>query len=554
MTEPAGDEMTVRVLREGAAAAIGQGAADIAQTYLRRAVEEPPATEERATVLAELGLATALVGQDLERACEHLEASAVATTDMERRVDRVEEAARLRLYRGDLSGAVDLLEGVRDRTDADTELRITAHQAAIGLIAPPLARSAIARLEEFVDAPGDTPAELAALAELGGARWLNGEIEEAAGLAERGLVGGRLLEAEGPVSVPFNHAVRILIDADRREVALRALEAAVDLAREHGLLLGTASLLGLRVVAAWRTGDVGATEALARGLLDLLEVSSTPVVDPVHWGYLALSLVERGELDAAEDAAVHSGVGPDLPALTYMGVPFQARARLRLAQGRPEDALVDVLELRSRDDRLGIRHLSIPWHRVGVEAALAVGDSGLAADLADEQLERAGRWRTPSGRGLALTTKGLTASGDRALGLLEEGAGLLRQSPARLDHARALADLGTALRRDGRRAQAREPLRAGLDAARSCGARPLVEMAHRELTAAGAKPRRLQFSGVESLTASERRVAELAAAGQTNRQIAASLYVTVRTVENHLARTYRKLGIGSRKELASALV
>jgi DNA-binding CsgD family transcriptional regulator len=136
---------------------------------------------------------------------------------------------------------------------------------------------------------------------------------------------------------------------------------------------------------------------------------------------------------------------------------------------------------------------------------------------------------------------------------LHDAVAILAPSPARLEHARALVDLGSALRRAGSRREAREPLREGLEVARRCGAAALVEAAHEELVTAGARPRRLQFSGVESLTASERRVAEMAASGQSNREIAQALFVTVRTVENHLSRTYRKLDIGSREELPEAL-
>ena len=120
-------------------------------------------------------------------------------------------------------------------------------------------------------------------------------------------------------------------------------------------------------------------------------------------------------------------------------------------------------------------------------------------------------------------------------------------------HWRALVDLGVALRRAGRRARARDPLREAIHKAQACGARALAARAHRELLATGGRPRRLQFTGAEGLTAGERRVATLAAKGQSNRQIAGALYITVRTVENHLASCYRKLGISSRNDLAGAL-
>jgi DNA-binding CsgD family transcriptional regulator len=109
------------------------------------------------------------------------------------------------------------------------------------------------------------------------------------------------------------------------------------------------------------------------------------------------------------------------------------------------------------------------------------------------------------------------------------------------------------LRPQGQRSEAREPLRAGLDLAQRCGATALVERAHSELMATGARPRRLVLSGLDALTASERRVAEMASEGLTNREVAQALFVTEKTVEGHLGNTYRKLGIPSRSELPKAL-
>ena len=81
----------------------------------------------------------------------------------------------------------------------------------------------------------------------------------------------------------------------------------------------------------------------------------------------------------------------------------------------------------------------------------------------------------------------------------------------------------------------------------------LAQRARAELVTAGAKPRRTVLTGLEALTASERRVAELAAGGASNKEIAQSLFVTLRTVELHLSNAYNKLQIRSRHELAAAL-
>ncbi|MFL5885651.1 MAG: LuxR C-terminal-related transcriptional regulator, partial [Thermoleophilaceae bacterium] len=155
--------------------------------------------------------------------------------------------------------------------------------------------------------------------------------------------------------------------------------------------------------------------------------------------------------------------------------------------------------------------------------------------------------------GMALRAAGLVEGGERRIELLAEAADVLADAPARLERARALTDLGAALRQANRRIAAREPLRLALDLADACGARPLAERARQELRAAGGRPRRPRTSGVEALTASERRIAAMAARGMSNPEIAQALFVTKKTVEAHLGGAYRKLGIRSRTQLAGAL-
>jgi DNA-binding CsgD family transcriptional regulator len=556
LSEPAGDVRRVDVLRQAAAAALSRGAAELAQRFLERALAEPPAPDAIADVRCELGMAEALAGRDLSVASEHLERAAVGTADPRVHCERVRLAARARLHMADFAGAAGLLAGERaalgegERAQA---LRLLADEAAIGVLVPPVARAALAELEAHSGVSGEDPGELAVLAEIAGKRWLEGRIGEAAEFSLRALDGGRLLGAEGPMSVAFNHAVAVLIDGDRFEEAAGPLDAALALAREQGSLLGVATLTGLRAVMAWRQGMLLETESFSREMLQLVKDSGSSAFDPHYWAYLGAVLVERSELEQAEEAIANTRVGAGLPNGTHGGMPFVARARLRLAQGRPDGALSDLLELRSRERALGVRHMRFAWRYDAVKAALALDDQTLAGELADEQLELTTRWDTPSARGIALCSKGLASAGAERIELLGRGAALLSQSPARLDHARVLADLGAALRREGRRAQARQPLTAAIEHARALGATALVERTRAELLAAGARPRRPRFTGAESLTAAEWRVAGLAVQGRSNREIAGALFVTVRTVENHLASCYRKLGIGSRRELAGAL-
>jgi len=115
------------------------------------------------------------------------------------------------------------------------------------------------------------------------------------------------------------------------------------------------------------------------------------------------------------------------------------------------------------------------------------------------------------------------------------GGGRAGRVPVRLEHAKALVDLGSTLHRHGHRLDARACLARGLDLAYQCGAVPLVKVAAAELRATGARVRRPRLTGPESLTPSELRVARLAANGSSNREIAQQLFVNVKTVEIHLA-------------------
>ena len=148
---------------------------------------------------------------------------------------------------------------------------------------------------------------------------------------------------------------------------------------------------------------------------------------------------------------------------------------------------------------------------------------------------------------------GLVQGGRAGQQLLTDAVATLADSPARLEHARALIDLGAALRRGNNRSNARALLRDGIDLAQRCGASALIARANDELAATGAHRRTVVLSGLDALTASERRVAHMAAQGLTNKEIAQALFVTVKTVEVHLSRVYRKLDVSSRRDLSVTL-
>jgi DNA-binding CsgD family transcriptional regulator len=195
----------------------------------------------------------------------------------------------------------------------------------------------------------------------------------------------------------------------------------------------------------------------------------------------------------------------------------------------------------------------VPWRSNAALGLLALGERDHARRLAIEELDVYRDSGVARGFGVALRALALIDGGDREIELLQEAVAVLESSYARLEHARALVDLGAALRRRRRRTDARKPLHEALDLAHRCGATALVTRARDELAATGARPRRLVLSGIDALTASERRIARMAAEGLSNKEIAQALFVTVKTVETHLGHAYQKLDIASRSDLPQAL-
>jgi DNA-binding CsgD family transcriptional regulator len=234
---------------------------------------------------------------------------------------------------------------------------------------------------------------------------------------------------------------------------------------------------------------------------------------------------------------------------------LEPRGRVRLARGDRDGAIAD---LRRAVQTIRALKIGPMFSRSRSELALALPASSRdeARALAEEELSMARRPGLPRPEGIALRAIGLLEGGDEGIEILRESVACLERSPARLDEARSRVELGAALRRRKLRTEARGHLNAGLVLADRCGALKLAERAEEELRAAGARPRRRARSGTEALTASELRVAELAANGRTNTEIGQELFVSVKTVETHLSNAYRKLGLagqGARTRIAETL-
>jgi DNA-binding CsgD family transcriptional regulator len=227
---------------------------------------------------------------------------------------------------------------------------------------------------------------------------------------------------------------------------------------------------------------------------------------------------------------------------------------LRAAAGNHEAAIEELRGCALDDPAFGGENPAmLPWRSAAALSLAELGRHDEARTLAADEVRRAESFGAPRAIGIALRARALVGPpADRSEGLAAALA-VLAASPARLEHARVLVDLGATLRAAGKRTAAREPLSEGLALAARCGGLTLEGRARAELAAIGVRPRTTDRVGADSLTPSERRVVELAAAGGTNRELAQTLFVTEKTVETHLGRAFRKLDVSSRRQLPEVL-
>jgi DNA-binding CsgD family transcriptional regulator len=556
-TDPAGDDWVVDSLMPAARTAIANGAPDSAVAYLRRALAEPPPGRLRPDVLVELGFAESYAGDP--QAPAHLEAALDTAAGAIAQVSITLALGRMLQIDGRNREALEVFDRTRAR------LGVTDRRAAFMLEGAALgaaqfdaetaddAVQRIARLRRLAEEEPDIPPSVFGMLAVATGN-ANEPAETAARLALRALEGAPKLLPEAVDRPPFfYHACNALAFADRYEEALSRFDEALADARRLGSLPHVLALSCYRALHNFRVGNLADAEADARAALE-----TAPRLPGIHAAVAVAALLEtlpeRGEFEAAEAVNERYRLAEQFPTTMQTGWLLAARGRLRLAELHPAAALGDLLAAGDLFARLHMTSpASAPWRSDAALAHLALGAHAEARALAAEQVALARVYNGPRTLGVALRAAGLAQGGRRGIELLRQAVGVLEESGARLEHAHAMADLGAALRRAGQRADSREILRPALDLAHRCGAIALTERARTELVAAGGRPRRLVLSGLDALTASERRAAQLAAAGLSNREIAQNLFITARTVEGHLTHAYQKLAITSREQLPAAL-
>ncbi len=558
--DPGDDSWVVEVLRAAAREANASGATVSSVDYLERALAEAPPREVRAELLLELGAAQLQAG--LPGAAEHIRGALELQSDPRRQARILVTLGRALFSTGDYARAREALRlglaGLPHGED-DLSLELSGWSIALAHNDPGSPAATKERLPALVD--GDAPArtrterlllvQLAYEAVRSGAR----PHDQVATLARRALADGALLEDSAKdIMGPYGGACYALLYAGELDAAIAELGRGIEWSQRQGSRVAFGRLSRMRGIAHYFRGEL--LEALA----DLESARSTHSDGYEHGlpetvAFIALCLIERDETTEAATVLVLPGDGDQWRAQPSFVSYLYALGRLKATQGGLRDGLEILLECEHLVEATNARNpaVNLPWRSDAALLAARMGAADRAEELVAEDVGLAGSFGAPRALGIALRAAGLIAGGSRGLERLAEAVAVLEGFGVDLELARTLTDQGAALRRAGRRRDARAPLRRALDLTTRCGAIALARRARDELVAAGAKPRRERISGVAALTASELRVAQMAAQGLTNRQIAQALFITMRTVSAHLGHAYSKLDISDRAQLPAVL-
>ena len=547
-TGPAGDAWVVERLSAAAATAWDRGAAEVAASYIRRALAEPATPAERPALLRRLGDAEWAAGEPT--AIGHLEEALNEACDATAIAAAAAPLANAYIVSDQADIAVPVLQRATARirpTDSRLAMRLEGAAALAGMMddrTAPAAQRAVERLRASLGETADPPGRV--LVAIAHALMRRGRsAAEAQQLVERVL-------ARQPYPPRPNASAAIivtLLGLEAFDVLQRLCDDMLRAARRRSAVQ---ELIGVATFWAWalyRRGELADAEIQARWALE----HATGIWAIAALAHLVETLIERDALDDA-DTELRRMAPPVTSHTVVVAAYLMARGRLRMAQGRGKEGLEDFLACGERCQRLGIIDGLYNWRTEAAVAHALLGDAAEARRLARTAVEVARGFGRPRSLGVALRAEGLVAGGERGLDLLAEAVTVLERSQAPVELARVLTDHGAALRRAGQRGKARAQLERGLDLAHHWGARRIAGQARAELIAAGAKPRRDAITGRDALTASELRVARLAAAGNTNREIAQELFITTKTASAHLSRAYRKLDVTRRNQLAEALV
>ncbi|MFF0345775.1 ATP-binding protein [Kribbella sp. NPDC004875] len=522
-------------------------------------------------------------------AATFLERSAALTIDPARRADRVLAAAAAKRSAGALDAALDLLGGAAaGPSDPIREAEITRLRGEIAFDSGHAAEAAATLLQaaQQLEPHDHEQARLTHLEAMSAAIWASGP--ETAGLlgtaaaaapapAPSDPPGDALLQAlalrftSGYVAAA-PHLVKALAEAqqsaDKAEdvrgwlwlagnrasgiVAIDVwdLDAALELAarqervaRESGALVQLQFALNFRANVVSMTGDLAATAAYVDEERRIAAATGNRLLG-IGWMQLAALRGNDAEATEAIDAMVREARAQNQGRM--IAIATYTSALLNNGLGRYEaarDAASQVVE----QDVVAYSVLAIGEL---AEAASRTGDTLLVGTALAWLNERVDAVPTDWGRGLEARARALLTNDEDAYRASIEH---LSRTGLRIELARSELLYGEWLRREGRRQDAREHLRIAHDQLAAMGAEGFAERARHELLATGETVRKRTPETTNDLTAQEAQIAGLARDGLTNPEIAAQLFISPRTVEWHLRKTFAKLGITSRRQLRTAL-
>jgi DNA-binding CsgD family transcriptional regulator len=357
-----------------------------------------------------------------------------------------------------------------------------------------------------------------------------------------------LLRPDSPAgSLSLLSAATVLNLAADAPNSLRALDSAVADSITQGAPATIAQALATRSLALREYGDPCGADSDARAAA-LIAAPSSGDSGPALWRVaLAAALYYAESPEAAERLLRRV---PESEPERLLRLIWLARAKT--VGGEVDDALRYLAECAKRHEASNFANpVLAPWWFESALILGGLGRSGAAADHVERGRDLVRGWPTPQARGLLLLAEA-TVAPDPVEPLREAGR-VLATSFSRLEHARAEFLLGRAFLRREDRTAARRHLRQAALLATTSGWRALAATAREALGIAGGRMRRTVPQCANLLTEREREVAEMVAGGASNRDVAAALFVSSRTVELHLTNIYRKLAVTSRDRLLDAL-
>jgi DNA-binding CsgD family transcriptional regulator len=543
---------TLERLRAAARSALRRGAPEATVVYLRRGLVDGMDGTARVSLLTDLGRAELLAGEPA--AADHLREAVNSCPEPVAR-------GRVRIYLADAvrdQGDVPLsrelrLQALGELGDGDpeaSERMQVSTSMLLGMGYAPAGVDPSVRLSAI--AAGQGPGARAARLALAFLLALRAEPrEKVLWHLDRGLEGGTLVAQETSDSPAARFAAQALICSDELVRASAFAHEMQTEAAARGSTPGLVQGLVFSASTAYFSGFLADSEAACEAAVDLAQPHD--LVWTTGVSVRAVNLLELGRTEAALTLVDSVRLSPGIEGGYLAMAVLVCRGLVLCAAGRKDEGIAALRECGEIATTSGVLNpITWPW-RSTLALNLPAAAREEARSLAAADYELAQRMDVPRAVGQALRTAAALERTTDAIDLLREAVAQLEASPGILDLARAQLDLGAALRRLGHRIEARQPLLQALEIATRCGAVPLAERAREESRLAGARPRRPRLRGVDALTPAELRVARRAAQGLSNRQIAQALFITNKTVADHLGSAYGKLQITSRAGLAAAL-